>query len=183
MAITLAFRIVYSVPPRPGVRFGSGILDPGREPDEETPPPSEARASHRASRPSAASGQRGSPAPDPVRRTQLPPPNSRAAIDSRNGVVAGAPLGDHAIRRRHFMCLSSIQIHQALSSVGVTAVIGDHEQLVDQLTDMSSTTCAQLIYMAHLAIVAPSVPLRMCIYADRNEASVYITLAKRISQR
>ena len=81
------------------------------------------------------------------------------------------------------MCLSSVQMHQALSSIGVTAIIGAHEQLVDQLTTMSSTTCAQLVYMAHLATVAPSIPLRMRIYADRHEASVYITLAKRISQR
>ena len=80
------------------------------------------------------------------------------------------------------MCLSSVQIHQALGSIGVTAVVGDHEQLVDQLLAMSSTTCAQLIYIAHLATVAPSVPLRMCIYANRTEASGYITLAKRISQ-
>ena len=81
------------------------------------------------------------------------------------------------------MCLSSVQMHQALGSIGVTAVVGDHEQLVDQLLAMSSTTSAQLVYMAHLATVAPSVPLRMCIYASRTDASVYITLAKRISQR
>ena len=81
------------------------------------------------------------------------------------------------------MCLSSVQINQALGTIGVTAIIGDHEELVDQLLAMSSTTCAQLIYIAHLATVAPSVPLRMCIYANRTEASVYITLAKRISQR
>ena len=187
-AITSAARIVYSVPPRPGVHFGNGTLGHGREPDEETPPPSEARATFKAappaaSRSGAASSSGSSPAPNPVRNPILPPRNSRAAVDHRTGAVAGAPLGDHTIRRRHFIILSSVQIQQALRYVGVAAVIGDHDQLVDQMVDMSSTTCAQLIYIAHLVTVAPRIPVPMSVYSCRGQASLYITLAKRASQR
>ena len=177
LAITAAARIIHQTQPTTGVQFGHGILGPGREPDEETPPPSE----HSAFR--GPPHTRPEAAPGPAHHSQPPPRNSRAAVDYRNGAVAGAPLGDDTVRRRHFMCLSSVQIQEALGFIGVTAVAGDHGQLVDQLLAMSSTTCAQLVYMAHLATTVPSILLRMCIYADRNEASVYITLAKRISQR
>ena len=104
-------------------------------------------------------------------------------MDHRTGAVAGAPLGDHTIRRRHFMCISSLQIQQALRYIGVAAVVGDHDQLVDQMVDMSSTTCAQLIYIAHLVTVAPRVPVPMSVYSRRDQASLYITLAKRASRR
>ena len=104
-------------------------------------------------------------------------------MDHRTGAVAGAPLGDHTVRRRHFMCLSSVQIQQALRYVGVAAVIGDHDQLVDQMVDMSSTTCPQLIYIAHLVTVATRVPVPMSVYSCRDQALLHITLAKRASQR
>jgi hypothetical protein len=81
------------------------------------------------------------------------------------------------------MCLSSFQIQQALSSIGVAAGFQNHEQLVDQLLATSSTTSAQLTYMAHLNTVAPFIPIRVSVYANRTEASLYITLAKRARQR
>ena len=78
---------------------------------------------------------------------------------------------------------SSAQVQQALRYVGVAAVIGDHDQLVDQMVDMSSTTRAQLIYIAHLITVAPRIPVPMSVCSFRDQASLYITLAKRASQR
>jgi hypothetical protein len=76
LAITAAARIIHQSQPTTGVHFGHGILGPGREPDEETPPPSEARAARRphhvwpeewnyqqAARLEAASGSTGRTAP------------------------------------------------------------------------------------------------------------------------
>ena len=170
------------------MRYGNGTLDLGREPDEETLPhrrPGQRSRQHLL--PRAALEQL--PAQEAARhQTQfaiMSCPNriSRAAVNHRTGAVTGAPLGDHTIRRRHSMCLASVQIQQALRYVGVAAVVGDHDQLVDQMVDMSSFPCAQLIYIAHLATVAPRIPVPMSVYSCRDQASLYITLAKRASQR